>query len=118
MQLRSGVVSLLVLALLAPLSALAMNLDSAVQAARDDAARRTGAAPSQMQLVSSQRVTWRDSSLGCPDAGMMYTQQLVPGFRVRLRVKGAVLDYHASESGSIVLCPADRAVDPLPDASR
>jgi hypothetical protein len=109
---------LLAAALLSPIAALSMNLDSAVQAAREDAARRTGAMPSQMDLVSSHRVTWRDSSLGCPEADMMYTQQLVPGFRVRLRVKGAVLDYHASESGTIVLCPAGRAVDPLPDTSR
>jgi hypothetical protein len=114
---RSGLGCLLAAALLSPIAALSMNLDSAVQAARDDAAHRTGAAASQMELVSSQRVTWRDGSLGCPEAGMMYTQQLVPGFRVRLRVKGAVLDYHASESGKVVLCPAERAVDPLPDRS-
>src|SRR5689334_8455005 len=102
---RSRLVSLVASVFLLPVAALSMNLDSAVQAARDEAARRTGAAPSQMELVSSQRVTWRDSSLGCPEPDMMYTQQLVPGFRVRLRVKGAVLDYHASESGKVVLCP-------------
>ena len=115
---RSSFASPVAAVLLLPVAALSMNLDSAVEAARDDAARRTGAAPTQLELVSSQRVTWRDSSLGCPEPDMMYTQQLVPGFRVRLRVKGAVLDYHASESGTIVLCPADRATDPLPDASR
>ena len=34
----------------------------------------------------------------------MYTQALVPGYRIVLEAGGRELDYHASESGTIKLC--------------
>jgi hypothetical protein len=92
------------------------ELNSAVQAARTDAAHRTGAAAASIELVKAEGVTWPDSSLGCPQPGMGYMQTLVPGYRIRLRAKGVVLDYHASQSGKLVLCPASRSVKPLPDS--
>ena len=94
------------------------DLDGAVKAARADAARRTGVAAEALALVSAEPVTWSDGSLGCPQPGRMYTQALVPGYRVRLRGPDGELDYHASARGALVLCPAGRAVGPLPGASR
>lgn len=94
------------------------SLEAAVQAARADAARRTGQAASALELVSAEPVTWSDGSLGCPQPGMAYTQALVPGYRVRLREPAGEMDYHASVRGALVLCPAGRAVDPLPGPSR
>ena len=94
------------------------GLEGAVLAARADAARRTGVAAESLLLLSAESVTWSDGSLGCPQPGMMYTQALVPGYRVRLRGPGGEMDYHASARGALVLCPAERAVDPLPGASR
>jgi hypothetical protein len=88
-----------------------------VRAARADAARRTGVAAEALELVSAESVTWSDGSLGCPKPGMMYTQALVPGYRVRLRGPDGEMDYHASASGGPMLCPPGRAVDPLPGAS-
>ena len=70
-------------------------------------------------MLSAEAVTWSDGSLGCPQPGMMYTQALVPGYRVRIQAGGQVLDYHAGRSGQPALCPAERAIDPIPaDASR
>ena len=89
-----------------------MTLDSVVAAARADAARRTGIAPDALVLVEAQAVTWSDGSLGCPLPDRMYTQALVPGFRVRLRGPAGLLDYHASVGGALVLCPAGRSVEP------
>lgn len=93
-------------------------LAGAVAAARADAARRSGLAPEALELISAEPVTWRDGSLGCPEPGRFYTQALVPGYRVRLRGPGGEMDYHASVRGALVLCPAGRALDPLPGASR
>jgi hypothetical protein len=98
-----------------PLSA---GLEGAVQAARADAARRTGVTVESLVLVSAEPVTWSDGSLGCPQPGVMYTQALVPGYRVRLRGPAGEMDYHASARGSLLLCPAGRAVDPAPGAAR
>ncbi len=89
-----------------------------MRAARADAARRTGVAAESLALVSAESVTWSDGSLGCPQPGMAYTQALVPGYRVRLRGPAGEMDYHASTRGALVLCPAGRAVEPLPGASR
>lgn len=95
-----------------------LTLESAVQAALADASRRTGLAIEALQLRSAAAVTWRDGSLGCPQPDRAYTQALVPGYRVRIRAQGRELDYHAGSRGAVVLCPADRAVEPLPDDGR
>jgi hypothetical protein len=98
-----------------------MSLDAAVLSARAHAAKLTGQSAQSLELVKAQAVTWLDASLGCPQPGMNYTMALVPGYRIQLRTKGgtagsAVMDYHASETGALVLCPASRAVEPLPDS--
>ena len=83
-----------------------------------DAARRTGLPAAQITLLSAEAVTWSDGSLGCPQLGMMYTQALVPGLRIRIRTGTETLDYHASERGALVLCPPGRSVDPIPASGR
>ena len=59
-------------------------------------------------------VTWRDGSLGCPQPGMMYTQALVSGYQIVLRVGEETFDYHASDGGYFVLCEGGLAEEPLP----
>lgn len=94
------------------------GLDAVVKAARADAARLTGVAAETLVLVSADSVTWSDGSLGCPQPGMMYTQALVPGWRIVLRGPAGEMDYHASARGALVLCPAGRATPPVPGAAR
>jgi hypothetical protein len=89
------------------------SLNDAVAAALDDAMRLSGLDASAIEVVSAENVTWRDGSLGCPQPGRVYTQALVPGYRVRLRARGELLDYHAGRHGALVLCPAGRADEPL-----
>jgi hypothetical protein len=92
------------------------QLAQIVAAAAADASARTGAPSGSFGIVGAQAVTWRDGSLGCPQPGMAYPQSLVPGWRVRLRGAAGVLDYHAGRNGTLLLCPAQRAIDPLPDS--
>lgn len=92
-------------------------MDSITEAALADAAKRTSLPRARLQLASAEAVTWPDGSLGCPEPGMMYTQALVPGYRVRIVAGEQVLDYHASVRGGLVLCPAERATQPLPSDS-
>ena len=87
-----------------------------VSAARTDAAARSGVPQAQIRTLSAERVTWRDGSLGCPREGLVYTQALVAGWRIRLEVGPGVWDYHAGESGAPMLCPAGRAREPLPNS--
>jgi len=95
----------------APVSA---NLQSITEAAIRDAARQTGLAKEALAVVSAGAVTWSDGSLGCPQPGMMYTQALVPGYRIRIQAGPRVLDYHASARGQLLLCPDGRAIEPSP----
>src|SRR2546425_79870 len=39
----------------------------------------------RIKIVSVSPVEWRDSSLGCPERGMVYTQVLTSGYKVTLR---------------------------------
>jgi hypothetical protein len=71
-----------------------------------DAQERTGMSRSQLEITSTERVTWNDGALGCPQPDRMYTQALVPGYRIRVRASDQTLDYHAAESGRFVLCTA------------
>ena len=92
------------------------DLQSIVAAAKQDAVAR-GLPAQAITVQSAQRVTWRDGSLGCPEPGMQYTQALVPGWRVILRVGDAIYDYHAAANGHLILCPRERATDPIADQS-
>ena len=68
------------------------------------AEEETGVDPSEIEVVLAEAVTWSDGSIGCPEEGMMYTQTLVPGYRVILDVAGEELAFHAPESGDFFPC--------------
>ena len=74
-----------------------------------EAAERAGVEPAEIQVVAAEAVTWNDGSIGCPEPGMMYTQALVPGYRVLLEAGGDELAFHATESGEFRFC-----ADPQP----
>jgi hypothetical protein len=95
----------------------ATSLAAVTEAALADAARRSGLEEDALKVLSAEAVTWSDGSLGCPQPGMMYTQALVPGYRVRIKAGGQVLDYHAGRSGKPTMCPAERSVEPISEGA-
>ena len=97
-------------------TAVVPGLDSVIRSALSAAAAATGIAARDLQVLSAESVTWPDGSVGCPLPGMMYTQALVPGYRVRIQAGTEVLNYHATRSGNVALCPAERVRPPLPDS--
>ena len=52
----------------------------------------------EVEVVSTEEVTWRDGSRGCAKPGQMYTQALVDGLRITLRVAGQTYEYHSGGS--------------------
>ena len=72
------------------------------------------ATSAEIEVVSVEEVTWRDSSLGCPVKDMQYTQVLTPGTRIVLRHDGVTFDYHAGAGRDPFYCARPEA--PLPDA--
>ena len=95
---------------------IAPQLQAMVQIALADAARRRQLTPSTLQVALAEAVTWPDGSLGCPQPGMLYTQALVPGYRIRILAGNETLEYHASQRGQPVYCPASRITGPIPDS--
>ncbi|HEY5649922.1 MAG TPA: hypothetical protein VIW46_00630 [Acidimicrobiia bacterium] len=60
-----------------------------------------GSAPT---VVSVEYVEWPDSSLGCSDPGIAYTQVITPGYRIVVDAGGDELDYRTDLVGSFKLC--------------
>src|SRR2546422_8142554 len=71
-------------------------------------ARRTLAAKlslpiERIKIVSVSPVEWRDSSLGCPERGMVYTPVLTPGYKVTLRAADRDHVVHVART-HVVIC--------------
>jgi hypothetical protein len=79
-------------------------LEKVVAQAREDLARQLSIDPGQIDLVSVSSVTWPDSSLGCPQPGMLYTQVLVDGLLIRFRAGGSLYEYHGGGGRPAFLC--------------
>ena len=89
--------------------------DSPAGQAITDLAARLGVSPSEIELVSEEAVTWRAGSLGCPKKGMMYTEALVDGQLIVLRVSGTDYRYHSGKGRAPFYCKKPR--DPAPKSS-
>jgi len=70
----------------------------------EDLARRLDTSPEEIMVISVEAEQWSDTSLGCPQPGMMYAQVITPGFRVTLKVGGETYDYHTDRADRVVLC--------------
>ena len=62
----------------------------------------------QEQIVRAESATWRDSSLGCPEAGVMYAQALTGGVWLVLSHGGLDYDYRVAGSRATFYTQPDR----------
>jgi hypothetical protein len=69
-----------------------------------DAARRFRLAESSVVLTGAEKVVWNDTSLDCPLPGQVYSQLLVPGFRVFAKSPEGALRYHTDMDGRLAVC--------------
>lgn len=70
-------------------------------------ARRLGVETRNLSVVEAEAVTWGDTSLGCPQPGMMYAQVMTPGWRVTVEHSktGKRYDVHMAEKPeTFVVC--------------
>jgi hypothetical protein len=80
--------------------------EAVIAVAVADLAGRIGVAPDEIEVVSSESVTWRSGALGCSRPGMEYTQALVTGRRLLLSDGEIRYTYHQGGSGAPFLCRA------------
>lgn len=80
-----------------------------------DLSGRLSVPSGEIVIVKESSVTWRDGSMGCPKEGMMYTQALVEGTLVVLRVAGRDYQYRSGKGRTLVFC--ENLQKPLPGPS-
>ncbi len=76
----------------------------AVDAAVREAAARLGIPASQVVVQRVEDREWSDTSLGCPQPGLLYAQVMTPGYLVVLSGGGKQLEYHTDARGRVVFC--------------
>jgi hypothetical protein len=91
------------------------GLDKAIANAQADLARRLGVTVQSIQVTSAGAKQWPDTSLGCPEPGMMYSQVVTSGYQVTLVVGGKSYPYHGDGSGAMKLCELS---NPTPTVTR
>lgn len=90
--------------------------DELTQQILADLAERLDVEVDQIELLGLDSVVWRDGSLGCPQPDTMYTQALVPGYRVKLEVFNQVYEYHTDESSTYIYCATPSEPVTMPPA--
>ena len=77
----------------------------AVAAAIAHLVAELGLSAADVSILSVEEMQWSDSSLGCPQPGMMYAQVITPGYRVLLEADGETHAVHTNQNGStVVIC--------------
>ncbi len=94
------------------------GLHEAIAEARADLAARLGMADTEIRLLDAVWVTWGNGALGCPEPGGLYTQALVPGYRIRLIAADRIHHYHGARDRPPFWCPPERVGKALPDEDR
>jgi hypothetical protein len=92
----------------------------AVELAREALGLELGVEPEVLALGATSAQSWPDSSLGCPEKGMLYNPVVTPGFRVVFDHGGRHHAVHVA-GGRAVVCqrPGSRAAparSPSPEA--
>ncbi len=77
--------------------------DGMVRQALEDLKARLEVTDEEVVVEAVEETTWPDTSLGCPEEGMMYAQVLTPGYRIVLRARGEQHTYHAG-GGRVIYC--------------
>lgn len=82
----------------------APNLQTLIETAKKDLAQRLSIPISQIIVIDARDVTWSNSSLGCPQPGMLYTEVLTPGHLILLNANGQNYEYHAGKNSDAFYC--------------
>ena len=69
--------------------------------AQQDLSQLLGISLDEVTVVSVEAVDWPDSSLGCPEPGMMYLQMVTPGYRIVVAGEGEEYAYHTDHTRAV-----------------
>lgn len=84
-----------------------------IEKAKNDLAQRLDIVVNQIYVVETSEVTWPDTSLGCPQEGMVYAEVVTDGFLIKLEAETQIYEYHTNGTQSGVLCE-NTSLSPYP----
>ena len=90
-----------------------MKIKEQIAFSQVDLAARLEVDLDTVSLSGATPVSWRSGALGCPEPGVSYTDVLVPGIWIVLRVDKATYRYHAVPGGQPFYCSNDQAEPPV-----
>jgi hypothetical protein len=90
------------------------GMQNLIEKAKEDLAQRLSISSHQINLVEATEVVWPNSSLGCPQPSMMYTQVLTPGYLIRFQALTSEFEYHTNKDNLVIYC--ENPSPPLPGA--
>lgn len=79
---------------------------------KDDLARRALVKAQDITVLSATEKQWPDGSMGCPQPDHVYTQAVIPGYRVLLQASGETYAYHSDQRGHFIVCAGGKALSP------
>ena len=83
-----------------------------IRSAVTDLEKRVGEEPERIYIVRAEQATWSDSSLGCPEPGMLYAQVLTTGIWLVLLHQGQEFAYRVTDNHG-ALCTQPQQQEPL-----
>ena len=98
----------------APAVAVGPGIKRLVDIATADLAAKLGIEKTDIQVAEAGYVTWRDSSIGCPQPDMQYMQVLTNGSRIVLKTREGVFHYHSGGNRQPAYCASPSKIGPLP----
>jgi len=91
------------------------TIQNLIATATDDLAKRISIPKDQIQTKEATEVVWPNSSLGCPQPGMVYAEVLTPGYLILLNANNQDYEYHAGKNSEAFYC--ENPTPPVPGMS-
>jgi hypothetical protein len=85
-----------------------------VDLATANLAANTGVDAADIEVLEAGFVTWRDSSLGCPQPDRQYMQVITNGSRIVLQTNGTSYSFHSGGNTPPTYCPKPAKNKPSP----
>ena len=99
-----------------PSTPFASGMQALIEQAKEDLAQRLSIPATEITVVDARDVVWSNSSLGCPQPGMLYAEVLTPGYLILLNANRQDYEYHAGKSSDAFYCERpDPPVEGMPD---
>lgn len=80
------------------------ELTDLITAIARDLSRQSDTPMDEIAFISTEPVSWPDTSLGCPAPDLFYAEVITEGYLVTMAINGRPFEYHTDGGANFVLC--------------